>query len=402
MMHTKKRNLIILLILASSYNSIYSLVTMKGLYYSLMLSGLSLTHFELGQLYSFYGIFAMFSYLCGAFFLNRFPRWKLASFCCLIVGLLTLCLVFIPPYFVILLIFGIIGFLIGATFYPTHLEILRQLCTPVNQGAIFGLFFLLNNAFGSLFAAIGFGISSLPFSDVQLTKALLIFFAALNLLGFALSFIFFRQLPEDEQERSPLSIYLVREVLSNKRMWVVTLIVFVNYIAYSSINYTLPLLTDRFDLPAGIINILSIMRMYLIGIVAAPIAGRITDRIRSATRLMGYSFILHCVVVVLMLVLFRDNVVGTVICVLLMCLFIYMGKSMALVTIDEAHIPPHLYGIAISIISFAAYSPDSFYYSFSGWIMDAAPVYNYEIIFAIAIVFSLVGIIAVRMLNRKR
>ena len=146
-MFSHKKEKLIIAILAAGYNSIYSLAFMKGLYYTLMLSGLHLTHFQLGQLYSAYGIFSMISYLFGAFFLNHFSRWKLAAVSSLVVGILTGYLVFLPPYYIMFLIFGVAGFLIGATFYPVHLEILHQLGGSGNQGAVFSLFFVCNSLF---------------------------------------------------------------------------------------------------------------------------------------------------------------------------------------------------------------------------------------------------------------
>lgn len=398
----KKNNYIIILILASAYNSIYSLAFMKGLYYTLIQSGLNLTHFQLGQLYSAYGLFSMFSYLGGAFFLNRFTRWKLIAGSSLIVGILTVFLSTLPSYPIILLIFGIIGFLIGSTFYPAHLEILHQLGGMINQGAVFGLFFVLNSLFGVLFAIVGFSISTLDFSNEQRMQYLLFFFALLNLTVFVLSVLFLRHLPSDMEAKSSLSLDGIKELMTNRRLWLVILIVFSNYICYANMNYIFPYLNNVFHLPSRINNLLSIVRLYCIAIVAAPIAGKITDRLRSASKLMGFTFILYSIIMLVMLLFFRQSMTGAIVCLLLICLFTNMGKSMALITIDEAQIPPYLYGMAISVISFSAYSPDAFYYSLSGSILDASPAHGYEFIFAIAATVSVIGAAAVHRLIRTR
>lgn len=398
----KKNNYIIILILASAYNSIYSLAFMKGLYYTLIQSGLNLTHFQLGQLYSAYGLFSMFSYLGGAFFLNRFTRWKLIAGSSLIVGILTVFLSTLPSYPIILLIFGIIGFLIGSTFYPAHLEILHQLGGMINQGAVFGLFFVLNSLFGVLFAIVGFSISTLDFSNEQRMQYLLFFFALLNLTVFVLSVLFLRHLPSDMEAKSSLSLDGIKELMTNRRLWLVILIVFSNYICYANMNYIFPYLNNVFHLSSRINNLLSIVRLYCIAIVAAPIAGKITDRLRSASKLMGFTFILYSIIMLVMLLFFRQSMTGAIVCLLLICLFTNMGKSMALITIDEAQIPPYLYGMAISVISFSAYSPDAFYYSLSGSILDASPAHGYEFIFAIAATVSVIGAAAVHRLIRTR
>lgn len=400
MLSFKKRTFIVT-ILAASYNSIYSLAFMKGLYYTVLLNGLHLTHFQLGQLYSAYGIFSMFSYLFGVFFLNRFAKWKLITGSSLLISLLTGCLILLPSYYIMLLIFGTAGFLIGATFYPVHLEILHQLGGTENQGSVFSLFFVCNSLFGLIFSLIGFGITSLPFSDTRQTQLLFLLFALLNLTASIFSAIYLRQLPEPHVVRTRIRLSSIGNLVTNKRLWMIIIIVFINYIAYTNINYVLPYLSETFHLPVRVNNLLSIIRVYFIGIIAAPIAGKITDLLRSASRIMGYTFLLHSIAIHIMLIFCRGNAALTIISLLSMCMFANMGKSMALVTIDEAHISPAMYGMAISIISFCAYSPDAFYYSVSGWILDSFPTYGYHIIFFLAAMASLIGFFVVRKLNHK-
>lgn len=400
MLSHKKRNLIIILV-AAGYNSIYSLASMKGLYYTLILNELHLTHFMLGQLYSAYGIFSMFSYLFGAFFLNHFSRWKLIASSSLIVGFLTGALALLPPYSIMLPIFGVSGFLIGAAFYPVHLEILHQLGGAENQGSVFSLFFVCNSLFGIVFSIIGFGITSLSFSDTAKTQFLFLLFAALNVAVSILSAIYLRQLPENDVVRSRIRLSSIKILLGNRQLWMIIVIVFINYLSFTNLNYILPYLSDTFHLPTQINNILSIIRVYCIGIVAAPVAGRITDRLHSASRVMGYTFLLHSITIFIMLIFTDGNVVFSILSLLAMCMFANMGKSMALITIDEANIPPAMYGMAISFISFCAYSPDAFYYSMSGWILDTFPTNGYDIIFFTAAITSLAGLLTVLKLNHR-
>lgn len=395
-----KSEILMVLILASVYNSVYSLAFMKGLYYTLMQSGLGLTHFKLGQLYSLYGLFSMFSYLCGAFFLNRFKCWKLVAGSSIIIGTLTLALTFLPPYQIMLVLFSIIGFLLGATFYPAHLQLLHQIGGIFNQGAVFSLFFVFNSVLGVIFTIVGFGITSISVSDPQLVRFLFLFFAVLNIIGGILAMIFLKKIPEDISDKSPLTFQQIKQLVENKKLWTVILIVFTNYIAFSSLNYILPFINDSFALSPVFTNILTVIRVYFIGIVAGPVAGMITDRLRSASRLMKYSFISSAVTLVMMLIFFGGNLAGTILCLLLTCLFVNMGKSMALITIDEAHIPPVLYSMSISFLSFCAYSPDAFYYSLCGILIDVFPAQGYTLIFLLVALASVIGFLASKSLDR--
>lgn len=73
---------------------------------------------------------------------------------------------------------------------------------------------------------------------------------------------------------------------------------------------------------------------------------------------------------------------------------------MALVTIDEAGITPAMYGMAISFISFSAYSPDAFYYSLCGGIIDSFNTKGYNYIFLLTAVCSIIGLWAVHNLHK--
>lgn len=396
----KKNEILMILIVAAAYNSIYSLAFMKGLYYTIMQAGLQLSHTQLGHLYSAYGLFSMFSYLCGAFFLNKFKTWKLIAGSSFIIGLLTLLLLKATTFSIMLIIFGIIGFLLGAAFYPSHLQMLHQIGGPLKQGAVFSLFYIFNGILGIFFNILGFGITSIHQTEYYLVRYLFIFFAFLNILISIIAALIFRKLPEQEHETASLSFRSVKILFGNPKLWSVILIVFSNYITFASLNYMLPFLSESFSLSSFTINTLSIFRVYLIAIIAAPIAGKITDYLRSASKLLGLSFILTAITIVIMVTGFRGQPFGTVICMLFFCLSVHMGKSMTLITIDEAQIPVELYGMAISFISFCAYSPDAFFYSLSGIVLDVAPGHGYTYIFLTAAFFALIGCIATFRLRK--
>lgn len=389
----------IIFILAFAYNSVYSLAFMKSLYYQLMQSGLELSHFHLGQLYSIYGLFSMFSYLFGAYFLSRFSFWKLVTVSLFLIGILTLGLSLLPSYTVMAAVFGIIGFLLGAVFYPAHMQLLHNIGAPYCQGTVFSLFYMFNGCMGIAFAGLGFRLSFIPAPDSVLVRLLFVFFAGLNLISAVLAAVFLPRLPIHAGSQIPLQKRHFRQLLENRQLWIVILIVMTNYIAFSSLNYILLFLSDLYQIPTDLMNALLLMRTYLIAILAAPLAGRITDQFRSASRLLKYSFGLNIAALLCMLVFQRSGLIPVLICILLSCLWINMGKSMSLITIDEAGISPALYGISISFISFCAYSPDAFYYSVSGYLLDRFPTFGYDIIFLIVIAVSFLGYAGARKLQ---
>lgn len=75
---------------------------------------------------------------------------------------------------------------------------------------------------------------------------------------------------------------------------------------------------------------------------------------------------------------------------------------MAFITIDEANLKKQFYSIYISYISFVAYSPDVFYFSLNGWIIDNFYSNGYVIVFILAAVVAIVGLISSSILIKYK
>lgn len=399
----KRKDKLVITSIAAGYNLIYNLYVMKALYYSTMIEGLHLTHYQLGRIYSMYGILAMFSYLCGAFFLKKFQSKKLIYIPLMIASFVSLFLASLPSYTLILLMFGIAGFTVGATFYPAYLSILHNTGNPENQGKVFSTFFFMNSIFGSTFSIIGFKIISLMSNSESQIRFLFLFYGILTFISAIFSIITLKDIKDTEKdEGKKFDKKQIMAVVKNKNIFLTIIVVFANYVAVANFTYILPYLSYNFNLPDYVLNTISVVRMYLIIIIAAPIAGSITDKLQSSAKLMRISFILYIATIFIMVFIFPRNPIMTIICSIMICFFAYGGKSMALITIDETGISRKLYGVAISYISFVAYSPDVFYFSLSGWILDNCKTYGYSIVFVMSAVISLIGLIASSLLIKRK
>lgn len=400
-MNTRTKQTLSILILSASYNTVYSLLYMKGLYYDLMRSGLSLTHFHLGQLYSVYGLCAMFSYLCGVWFLNRFRYHQLICGSLLFVAIVPLLLMIVKSYPVMLVLFGFTGFVLGSAFYPAHLEILHYLGSVRSQGGVFSMFFIGNSIFGILFACLGSLISSIPRNATQKIHWLFLFFCLLNVIMAILSYLSLRPYSAIQKEPARLSPEFLFAIIRNKKLWLAILIIMCNYILFASQNYMIPYMNTLFSLSPQLTSVLSIIRTYLIAIPASWLAGKITDYLEFSSRLLLYTFCCFIFAMLFMLLFGTEFLPAAVLFLFAACLFINMGKSMSLITIDETGIPLKFYGLAVSIVSFLAYSPDAYYFSFSGWMLDSFPLYGYQGVFVITILFAVIGIAAAVLLQHK-
>ena len=400
-----KKDIMVITSIASGYNMIYNLYVMKALYYSIMLSGLNITHYQLGKLYSMYGILAMASYLCGAIFLRIFPIKKLVYIPLLLASFISIFLSTIPSYNYMLIMFGFAGFIIGSTFYPAHISILHSIGGIENQGKVFSTFFFMNSIFGSIFSLLGFTITSYISTSEGQIRFLFLFYGILTFISAIFSMYSLKHIKEKNEENTTenkFDLSQIKYIIKNKSLFIVILIVFSNYVAVANFTYLIPYLKYKFNFPEYILNIISIVRMYLIIIIASPIAGAITDRLQSAAKLMRISFLLYILSVVSLITISSNSPILSIAFCILICFIAYGGKSMAFITIDEANLKKQFYSIYISYISFVAYSPDVFYFSLNGWIIDNFYSNGYVIVFILAAVVAIVGLISSSILIKYK
>ncbi len=402
MLNKEKNPNLTLIVIAISYYAIYNLQLMKSLYYSSVQYGFAINNTQIGQIFSACGILSMAAYLCGTLFQSRFTTKFLMIGSMTIIAGLSLFLMFIPPYPILLVIFGTAGFLANATFYPSYLTVMQTVGEEHGQGEAYAKFYIFSSILGSGFALIAFSLTSYLKDPVVELRALLLYFAILNLIGILGIILFLPTIPIPEKAGHIFDKWALQQILTNKQIWLAVVIIFANYVNFSNLTYTLPYLTNQFDLPSGLINLITILRVYLLVLLAAPIAGKITDRMHTAVPLIKGSFLLYAVTIFLMVFLFADNTAGTIACIIGICFFVPLVKSMSLVLVSETDLPPYLSGLALSIVSFLAFSPDAFYYYISGWILDHFPAKGYLYVFAISGIIALVGMVAAIFFHKIR
>ncbi len=125
------KRFLIIFILAFGTTAMYSLPYMKSSFYDPMQQALSLSHTQIGNLLSLYGLVGMVSYFIGGWFADRFSVRKLITFSLIASGALGFYFSTFPSYSMILLIFVLWGFTTILTFSQHLLRLLE--CKEVSQ-----------------------------------------------------------------------------------------------------------------------------------------------------------------------------------------------------------------------------------------------------------------------------
>ncbi|MEM8278919.1 MFS transporter, partial [Morganella morganii] len=172
------------------------------------------------------------------------------------------------------------------------------------------------------------------------------------------------------------------------------------------LTYLSPYLSQVYVVPITLVTALSIIRTYVIKMVASPVAGIVTDKVGSSISVMFVGFIIMAVNCALFLVIPKGNafmwfaVVNMV--VLSALLFAFRGIYFA--SVAESKIPMKTTGAVVGFASFIGFSPDAFYYSVAGYWLDKYGETGYSYIFMLSVACALLGVVAtflLRQINRR-
>ncbi|MDO5784349.1 MAG: MFS transporter [Eubacteriales bacterium] len=387
-------------IISLVYSAAYALTLSKGIFYNELLQGFYVSNFQFGQLFSVLGLCSMGAYLCSAWFATHFSPRTIVLGSLVINTAVPAILSTIPPYGIMLLCFGVMGFTNGI-FYPTSVSVLRLSVPLTKQGQAFGLNYIFISLTGMLITIIGYIAILFGRTSENKIQILLILFAVSNAVSLLLAFLKIHPDPV-ENASTPHNLHAtLLQLIRNPKVWAVIFIVFVNYIDYSTLNYTQPYLSNEFGLPPLVENLITLVRMYFIVGLAAPLAGTITDRYRSSVILIRAVFLLYSVATLATALHAQISTALVVLLILIMCLTANMAKSMSLITISEIGLDQYAITIALCMISFLSFSPDAFYYSICGWILDQFPSSGYQYIFSFTAILTLIGFLVCSWLHRQ-
>ncbi|EMD0829626.1 MFS transporter [Morganella morganii] len=406
---SRVRRMLILFLLAFGTTAMYSLPYLKSSFYDPMQQALGLTHIEIGNLLSLYGLIGMFSYFFGGWFADRFSLRNLITFSLIASGSLGFWFATFPSYNTILLIHILWGVTTILTFFAASIKVVRMQGTEKEQGRIFGFYEGLSGVSGTLIsfvglyffgkfaeAAIGFRYVVWLYSGASVICGVLLFFLIAHRSSTADS-------GEPEEKTTFRSLM---SVVTMPKAWLIGLIIFSTYVVFSSLTYLSPYLSQVYVVPITLVTALSIIRTYVIKMVASPVAGIVTDKVGSSISVMFVGFIIMAVNCALFLVIPKGNafmwfaVVNMV--VLSALLFAFRGIYFA--SVAESKIPMKTTGAVVGFASFIGFSPDAFYYSVAGYWLDKYGKTGYSYIFMLSVACALLGVVAtflLRQINRR-
>lgn len=386
----------IIFILAFGMTAMYSLPYMKSAFYDPMQQALSLSHTQIGNLLSTYGMVAMVSYFVGGWFADKFSVKKLITLSLVVSGLLGFYFATFPSYGMLVVIFVLWGFTTIMTFFPASVKVIRMLGDESEQGRLFGFYEGLSGIAGTVISFIGLYFFG-KFAEITVGFKYVVWLYSISSIvcGIILYFLI-DDVKDTEESNDGMSISSFLKVITMPKAWLLGLTIFSVYLVFSSLTYLSPYLSEVYVMPLTLVSALSIIRTYVIKMGASPITGIVTDKVGSSIKVLFVGFLFMAVSTAAFLFIPKSPSFMwiAVINMIILSVILFGARGIYFATVSESNIPIETTGAVVGFASFLGFSPDAFYYTVAGNWLDKFGQTGYTYIFILSVVCAFIGIFA--------
>jgi len=365
-----------------------------------------LTNFELGTIFSVYGLVAMLSYFLGGPLADKLPTRKLMSVALAATALGGLIMATTPSLGNMKLLYAFWGITTIFLFWAALIRATREWGGENLQGSAFGFLeggrglsaALIGSVAVAIFAAL-LPVDVKSASLTQRTEAFSYVILFVSIFTFIVSFLVYFALPsinkKQSQKSSNFSLKNTFKILAMPVVWLQAIIIVCAYVGYKA--------TDDFSLYAQ--DVLKFDEVNAAGVgtialwmrpVVAILAGLIADRL-SASKMIIFSFVFMLIggVIIGSGILNQGIFWYFLITIVTISIGIYALRGLYFAIMEEGKIPLLLTGTTVGLISFIGYTPDVFMGPLMGYLLDRSPgALGHQHVFLVFAGFSFVGLIA--------
>lgn len=404
--NNKKFLILTLLILSGEF--IYFLpYVLSRVFRPTFLDVFQLNNFQLGSLFSVYGVVALLSYIYGGVITDRYSPRKLMSSALFLTALGGLVLASYPSYQTLQILYGYWGFTSVFLFWGAMIKATRLWGGDNNQGKAFGF---LDGGRGIVAASMGsigvFVFTIVLTSDIESASVLErqeAFRYVILLSSFMVAFIgvlvliFLRNM-EDKNTNFELPLNTltnIKGVLKNESIWLLMLIIMCAYVGYK--------VTDIYSLYASEVMLydqieaaeVGALQLYLRPIVCIAI-GLLADRTKNMFWIIfGFVTMLIGALIFSFGIIKPDMNFIFFLSLVILAVGTYSIRALYFAVLKEANVAFALTGTAVGIISVVGYSPDIFAGPIMGYLLDENPgIIGHQYVYFMLVIFSIIGLIA--------
>ena len=404
--NNKKFLILTLLILSGEF--IYFLpYVLSRVFRPTFLDVFQLNNFQLGSLFSVYGVVALLSYIYGGVITDRYSPRKLMSSALFLTALGGLVLASYPSYQTLQILYGYWGFTSVFLFWGAMIKATRLWGGDNNQGKAFGF---LDEGRGIVAASMGsigvFVFTIVLTSDIKSASVLerqeafryVILLSSFMVAFIGLLVLIFLRNMEDKNTNFELPLNTltnIKGVLKNESIWLLMLIIMCAYVGYK--------VTDIYSLYASEVMLydqieaaeVGALQLYLRPIVCVAI-GLLADRTKNMFWIIfGFVTMLIGALIFSFGIIKPDMNFIFFLSLVILAVGTYSIRALYFAVLKEANVAFALTGTAVGIISVVGYSPDIFAGPIMGYLLDENPgIIGHQYVYFMLVIFSIIGLIA--------
>lgn len=403
MAQSKSKKWIAFIVLTIAAGLIYRVPYLKTVFYDPLVAAFQITNTEVGTMMSVYSVVKTVLYIPAGILVDRFDNRKMLVFSMVMLAALTFVYAIIPSLTIVYVLYGLMA-VSNVIFWTAFIKAIRMFGSEKEQGSVFGYSEGIR-AVASLvinFIALWMYAKLEVTSDAPLTGVLVLYGAIYLAMGVAIWFLIPSGKGSEDGHRATFRDYV--NVLKIPAVWIVSLLVMCCYSVQVASEYTTPYLSDVMLMSAATAGVVATIRSYGVGLFAAPIIGKITDKVKVPYSVSVIALlVLEIVMTAILLILPGEPsvLIVSIVVILAFASFMYALRGVYYATLGEAGVPVALTGTATGVISVIGYLPDAFMNLLIGNKLDQYPgAAGYKYIFMYMIAFAVAGIVIAIVINR--
>jgi sugar phosphate permease len=401
----KKKSFLSLILLILSGELIFLLpYVLARVFRPTFLEVFDLNNFELGSLFSVYGVVALLSYVYGGVISDKYPPRKLIATSLFFTALGGVVFSTYPSFLVLQILYGYWGFTTVFLFWGAMIKATRIWGGTNSQGQAFSFLDGGRGLVAASMSSIGVLIFSFFLTDeIELTtlsqrkeafKYVILFSSFIVFFtGFIILFLMKNEEDTVQTAKNFSSISQIKKTLKIPSVWLIMIIIVSAYVGYK--------VTDIYSLYASEVMLfddleaanISSLQLYLRPLVCVVIA-LISDKTSHVYLIIiGFvTMLIGSLIFALGLVQFDMNFVFYL-SLVVVATGTYSIRALYFSIMQKGLIPLALTGTAVGIISVVGYSPDIFATPLIGYIIDKYPgILGHQYVFLMLVFFSILGL----------
>ena len=371
----------------------------------------NLSNTNLGDVFAVYGLTAMVSYFFGGLIADKISARKLMTISLLLTAFGGLYMSTFPNILGMMMLYGYWGITTIFLFWAAMLKATREWGGDYTQGKAFGLLDGGRGLLASVVSALAILIfaSFLP-SEINLAitsqklngfRTVILFYSALTAIAAILIWMFLPEPSITSNHKQNTNFNNLIKVLSNRMVWLHAAIIICAYSTYKGLDNTALYAYEVLGM-----NAVEAAKLFTYSSLARPIAailaGFLADRIAASYVILLAFFIL--IFTYIGFIIFDGSaslVVFILINIFSTFFMVFAIRGIYFALVNEINTPKNITGTTIGIVSFVGFTPDIFFGSISGRILDATPgITGHQNYFLFLTVIALIGIITTWCLRK--